>query len=299
MMKYNEYPIFNILNDDGSINLAKKSMEIVSVSDIFNIFVSVIDQDIKDLSSNDTILIHSNHKKRYFSVISNEKDLFTGYQKIKLQMNDNDTSSFEIKRNTTYFTIINVNKGFVKTQTFEPNQHTILIYDISKTEILNHQIKYNTGQNANPTIVYNEQSQKLEISTSKTFVIEHPLDMNKYLVHACLEGPESGIYYRGTDQIEEGQFYKEISLPSYVSKLGTNFTISVSPILDFYSKLSDIENGSPIIGVSEVLENKFRVFGRSTKFYWHAFAKRENIQVEVSKSNTNIQGNGPYKWINH
>jgi len=32
---------------------------------------------------------------------------------------------------------------------------------------------------------------------SKTFVREHPLNKDKYLVHACLEGPEAGVYYRG------------------------------------------------------------------------------------------------------
>ena len=32
---------------------------------------------------------------------------------------------------------------------------------------------------------------------NKTFVIQHPTNTNKYLIHACLEGPESGVYYRG------------------------------------------------------------------------------------------------------
>ena len=28
----------------------------------------------------------------------------------------------------------------------------------------------------------------------KTFIIEHPQDTEKYLIHACLEGPEVGVY---------------------------------------------------------------------------------------------------------
>ena len=32
----------------------------------------------------------------------------------------------------------------------------------------------------------------------KSFVIDHPLHEDKYLMHATLEGPEGGIFYRGT-----------------------------------------------------------------------------------------------------
>ena len=36
---------------------------------------------------------------------------------------------------------------------------------------------------------------------TKTFIIDHPIDKNKYLVHGCLEGPEFGVYYRGKSEI--------------------------------------------------------------------------------------------------
>ena len=36
---------------------------------------------------------------------------------------------------------------------------------------------------------------------AKTFVIDHPDDENKYLVHVCLEGPEAGVYYRGKAEV--------------------------------------------------------------------------------------------------
>ena len=29
---------------------------------------------------------------------------------------------------------------------------------------------------------------------SKSFIIDHPTDPSKYLVHVCLEGPEAGVY---------------------------------------------------------------------------------------------------------
>ena len=31
----------------------------------------------------------------------------------------------------------------------------------------------------------------------KSFVIDHPLDSSKYLVHGCIEGAEAAVYYRG------------------------------------------------------------------------------------------------------
>src|SRR5690606_26299208 len=65
-------------------------------------------------------------------------------------------------------------------------------------------------------------------NTDKTFVIEHPIDKNKYLVHACLEGPESGVYYRG-DSIINYKKNKTILLPDYVQYLASNFTVHVTP----------------------------------------------------------------------
>ena len=31
-------------------------------------------------------------------------------------------------------------------------------------------------------------------------------DKDKYLVHACLEGPEAGVYYRGKDIIQDNEY---------------------------------------------------------------------------------------------
>ncbi|HEY2093057.1 MAG TPA: hypothetical protein VGJ81_14315 [Thermoanaerobaculia bacterium] len=47
----------------------------------------------------------------------------------------------------------------------------------------------------------------------KTFVVGHPTDTAKYLVHATLEGPEGAVYYRGTGRLENGR--AEVSLPPY------------------------------------------------------------------------------------
>jgi len=52
------------------------------------------------------------------------------------------------------------------------------------------------------------------------------LHENKYLSHACLEGPEDGVYYRGEGKIENKSV--EISLPDYVDALAHNFTVQLT-----------------------------------------------------------------------
>ena len=99
----------------------------------------------------------------------------------------------------------------------------------------------------------------------KTFIIDHPIYESKYLIHACLEGPEAGVYYRGKATIENNEFVT-IKLPDYVELLASNFTIQITSICN---------NGN---------------------FYWYVYGTKDNILVEPEKSAINIQGDGPYKW---
>ena len=126
----------------------------------------------------------------------------------------------------------------------------------------------------------------------KTFIIDHPVDPNRYLVHACLEGPEVGIYYRGTGEIkqEDGIYSTIIHLPEYVQKMGTEFTVQITPI---YS-------GKPrrlIHEVSEVTNGTFIVFGEPGRFFWHVYGKRSNLIVEPLKIDVEVKGLGPYRWM--
>jgi hypothetical protein len=136
----------------------------------------------------------------------------------------------------------------------------------------------------NSEIVYN---------TNKTFVIDHPLDPeNRYLIHGCLEGPESGVYYRGVDKTEyfNGKIYKKtVHLPSYIKNF-TEFTVTATPIF----------NGNNItnINVSKVINQEFTVYSSDEcEFNWTAIGKRENIIVESYKKDLTIKGQGPYKYF--
>lgn len=121
----------------------------------------------------------------------------------------------------------------------------------------------------------------------KSFIINHPIQEDKYLVHACLEGPEAGVYYRGIGEILDNQS-TTIELPYYVDKFSTNFTIQITPI--YNSKIN-------ILNTSEVLDNKFIVYGENCKFYWNVYGKRLDINVEPLKTDVNVKGDGPYLYI--
>ena len=151
----------------------------------------------------------------------------------------------------------------------DPNGYNVLMYNPANGEIM-----YNSA------------------SPPKTFVIDHPLDANKLLVHACLEGPEVGVYYRGKGEIVNGTSVV-IQLPTYFGTLckdGDDATVQITHIYDGKIK---------VFSASEVnLEtNTFIVYGENGRFNWLVHGKRGNILVERDKSSTTVKGDGPYKYI--
>jgi hypothetical protein len=135
-------------------------------------------------------------------------------------------------------------------------------------------------------LAYDPSTYEITHNGSKTFVINHPLDDSKYLVHACLEGPEAGVYYRGKDEITNGESV-EVTLPEYTKNF-YNFTVQVTPI-----------NSRIVYGVSEVEDGKFKVLGDNGKFFWTVQATRNEINVEPNKSDVVIKGDGPYTYISN
>ena len=138
------------------------------------------------------------------------------------------------------------------------------------------------------TLQYNITTNEITY-LSKTFVIDHPTDSSRYLVHACLEGPENGIYYRGVGEITEGNLSTVVHLPNYTSALGTNFTVHLTSIYNGYLNNS--------YAYDEVKDSKFTVFGTPGKFSWLVNGQRTPIHTEPLKSDVTIHGDGPYKWL--
>ena len=132
-----------------------------------------------------------------------------------------------------------------------------------------------------------------ENPVTKTFVIDHPIHPHKYLVHACLEGPESGVYYRGKGEIVNGTSV-DVQLPAYVGALcpGADFTVQLTPIYDGTIRTS-------MLYASEVdpATNSFRVYGENGRFNWLVHGKRFDIEVEPNKADVNRHGDGPYTYL--
>jgi hypothetical protein len=121
----------------------------------------------------------------------------------------------------------------------------------------------------------------------KSFIIEHPLDSDKYLVHTCLEGPEAGVYYRGMGRINNNVDV-EIELPHYVSALAHDFTVNLTPVYDGKQHL---------LSTSLVENNRFKVYGDNCDFFWTVFGKRFDVTVEPDKNSVDVKGDGPYLYI--
>lgn len=143
-----------------------------------------------------------------------------------------------------------------------------------------------TSSGSNNFLVYNPSSGKISYNSSstKTFVIEHPLENDKYLVHGCLEGPEAGVYYRGKGKIENNE-YTDVEIPLYTKNF-KDFTVQVTPI-----------GKRNCLYVSEVENSKFRVYGENGSFYWVVHALRHEIEVEPLKDSVDVKGSGPYLYL--
>jgi len=126
-------------------------------------------------------------------------------------------------------------------------------------------------------------------TTGKTFIIDHPLYPTRHLVHACLEGPEVGVFYRGKGTIAPNTTSTLISLPAYVPALANNFTVQITPIY----------NGQApgLYAASDVVNGSFEVHGPPGSFYWHVHGSRGTLEVEPLRSDVVVRGDGPYKYI--
>jgi hypothetical protein len=130
-------------------------------------------------------------------------------------------------------------------------------------------------------------------------VIDHPLDCEKYLVHACLEGPEAGVYYRGTAQIKAGSKSVAIYLADYVQHLAVDFTVYVTPMVDELGSDSLGLGSFPKLLTTDVHEGKFTVYSSVVPcdFSYLVMAKRQDIMVEPEKALVAVKGTGPYTYF--
>jgi hypothetical protein len=116
--------------------------------------------------------------------------------------------------------------------------------------------------------------------TPKSFTIQHPSDEERWLIHGCLEGPESGVYYRGKDVAPT-----VVKLPDYATKIADDFTVQITPI------------GEPrCMSCGEVNQDGFFEVNGEGRFQWHATGRRLSFDVEPRKEDVVIKRMGPYTW---
>ncbi|MER5333780.1 hypothetical protein [Micromonospora sp. NPDC002717] len=122
---------------------------------------------------------------------------------------------------------------------------------------------------------------------SKQFAIDHPLDApdateRRQLIHAAIEGPENGVYYRGEARLDGGT--ATVELPAYFEALTRpeGRTVHLTPVFDDDEPVS-------ALAASRVKDGAFRVrtvdgSPASHAFYWEVKAVRDDLEpleVEV------------------
>lgn len=163
----------------------------------------------------------------------------------------------------------------------------------------------------------------VDTTNVKNFVIDHPVDPERHLIHTTLEGPENAVFYRGEGNLVDGICW--VKLPDYfealVKKKGR--TVQVTPVLrhdDMPGVLPSVkkklENGEfiqapaqvgvPYLAVTEVIDGYFLVcqaggfVKNDAKFFWEVKAIRKDVPallVEPKKSDVDVHGYGPYKFF--
>jgi hypothetical protein len=144
-------------------------------------------------------------------------------------------------------------------------------------------IRLDTTSSNNP-LIYNPATFEV-ICSAKTFIIDHPIHNDRYLVHACIESPESSVMYRGTGEIDSSNECT-IILPEYCIAW-----------FDFAIIISAIGSPNPNIYSTEVINNSFTVYGNVGKFKWIVYATRGIIEVEPDKNKYDLKGDGPYTYL--
>ncbi|MEU1837840.1 hypothetical protein [Micromonospora chersina] len=117
---------------------------------------------------------------------------------------------------------------------------------------------------------------------SKQFAIDHPLDSpdateRRQLIHAALEGPENGVYYRGEGRLENGA--ATVELPAYFEALTRTEgrTVQLTPVFEDDEPVSALAAG-------RVRDGAFRVrtvdgSPASHAFHWQVTAIRADLEV--------------------
>lgn len=133
----------------------------------------------------------------------------------------------------------------------------------------------------------------------KNFVIDHPTDPDRYLVHACTETPEAAVEYSGV--VEVANYEAEVILPDYfeatVEDEGRQVWLQVMlPDVGYHRYL-------PRAVASFPREGRFRIStdaDNGARISWKVKGIRRDVPqfpVEPLKSAYTRAGEGPYTYL--
>lgn len=127
---------------------------------------------------------------------------------------------------------------------------------------------------------------------AKSFIIDHPDDPDRWLVHGCTESPMAGVEYWGEVEIVGGE--AKVELPAYFESLTLpeNRQVQLTPIDELC-----------MVAASRIEDGKFAIKCSGpdgTKVSWLVKAERKGaagFPVEPLKSEVDVRGDGPYRYL--
>lgn len=133
----------------------------------------------------------------------------------------------------------------------------------------------------------------------KNFVIDHPTDADRWLVHACTETPEAAVEYSGV--VEVRNWEAEVILPDYfeatVLEEGRQVWLQIMlPDVGYHRYL-------PRAAASFPVDGRFRISTDAddgTRICWKVKGIRRDVpqfEVEPLKSQYDRGGDGPYTYL--
>ena len=134
---------------------------------------------------------------------------------------------------------------------------------------------------------------------AKNFIIAHPIDRDRYLIHTTLEGPENAVYYRGSARLRSGT--AEIVLPSYFEAA----TREGGRTVLLTTKFDTVSEPLSALAASRVSSGSFLVRAIDANnptqaFDWEVKAIRADVKPldpEPRRDAIVVHGAGPYKYF--
>ncbi|MGP3914296.1 hypothetical protein [Nonomuraea sp. 10N515B] len=124
----------------------------------------------------------------------------------------------------------------------------------------------------------------------KTFIIDHPSDPGRYLVHATTESPYNGVEYWGEVELDEDGIV-DVELPAYFEDLTSPEGRAV------FLSCRDVPDG---VSATYPVDGRFTISGTpGRRVFWLVKAIRKDVPpllVEPLRADVDIHGSGPYRY---